>query len=155
MPRDEQHTERDVLAGLLADGLSVEAIGRRFGKHPSTIAYWLRKHDLDAPNRGVYAAKGGLDREALEGLVDAGLSISEIATAVGRSKTAVRHWLGRYGMKTHRAPGGDRLRKPKPGTVIASCHVAITAPLSSCWRGAATFAASAVAPRASFGTGGR
>jgi hypothetical protein len=36
---------------LLAQGVSVEQIGRRFGKHPSTISYWMNKFGLVAPNR--------------------------------------------------------------------------------------------------------
>jgi hypothetical protein len=31
------------------------------------------------------------------------MSIAEIAEALGRSKAAVRHWLLRYGLRTHRA----------------------------------------------------
>jgi Homeodomain-like domain len=41
----------------------------------------------------------------LEALVEAGMSIAEIATVVGRSKGAVRHWLTRYELRTRGAAG--------------------------------------------------
>lgn len=96
--------DRDALELLLAQGVSVEQIGRRFGKHPSTVSYWMRKHGLEAPNRAKHAGRGGLDRGELETAVQAGLSIAEIARRFGRSKGTVRHWLRRYGLKTmHRS----------------------------------------------------
>jgi transposase len=96
--------DKDALQLLLAQGVSVEQIGRRFGRHPSTVSYWLRKHGLEAPNRAKHAGRGGIDRAELERAVQAGLSIAEIGQRFGRSKGTVRHWLGRYGLKTmHRS----------------------------------------------------
>ena len=60
------------MALLLAQGVSVEEIGRRFNRHPSTVAYWMAKFGLDAPNREKYASKGGIERERLEQLVAEG-----------------------------------------------------------------------------------
>ena len=97
--------DRDSLTTLLARGLSVEKIARRFGKHPSTVSYWMEKYGLEAPNREKHAAKGGISRERLEELVAAGMTIAEIAAEVGLSKTTVRHWLGRYGLKTRNKVG--------------------------------------------------
>jgi transposase len=88
------------LAVLLQKGLSVEAIATRFDRHPSTISYWMEKHGLVAVNREKHAARGGIERERLEELVEAGMSIAEIAVEVGRSKATVRHWLTRHGLKT-------------------------------------------------------
>jgi transposase len=95
--------DREALRLLLAQGESTERIARRFRKHPSTISYWLAKYGLVSPYRDKYVAKGGLERERLEELVDAGLSIAQIAAAVERSKPTVRHWLRRYGLRTRRA----------------------------------------------------
>ena len=92
--------DRDSLQLLLAQGLSVEQIGRRFGRHPSTVSYWLRKHGLEAPNRAKHAAKGGIERERLSDLVSEGLSIGQIAKRLGCSKGTVRHWLKRHGLRT-------------------------------------------------------
>jgi transposase len=92
--------DRDTLTTLLARGLSVEKIARRFGRHPSTVSYWMAKYGLEAPNREKHAAKGGIERAALEGLVARGFSIAEIATEVALSKATVRHWLRRYDLRT-------------------------------------------------------
>lgn len=95
--------ERQSLERLLDQGLSLAEIGRRFELHESTVAYWLKKHGLEAVRREKHAAKGGLSREQLEPLVEQGASIAEIAEALERSKGTVRHWLKEYGLKTHHA----------------------------------------------------
>jgi transposase-like protein len=94
------------LESMLASGLSVEKIARRFGKDPSTVSYWMAKYGLKAPNREKHAAKGGIPRERLEGLVAAGMSIAEIAGEVELSKGTVRHWLRKHGIHTLNARGG-------------------------------------------------
>lgn len=92
--------DEDSLKLLLSRGLSVEQIARRFDRDPSTVSYWMRRYGLEAPNREKHAAKGGVERELLEELVAAGRSIAEIAEAVELSKGTVRHWLGKYGLRT-------------------------------------------------------
>ena len=77
----------------------------RFRRHPSTVAYWIAKHGLEANGHEKHAAKGGLDREVLATLVAQGATIREIAAAVDRSAGTVRHWLGRYGLKTQNRRG--------------------------------------------------
>ena len=99
--------DKESLRLLLAQGVSVEKIAERFARHPSTVAYWMKKHGLQAPNREKHAAKGGIDRDVLEAYVKAGMTIAELAEAVGQSRTAVRYWLGRYGLKTQRARRAD------------------------------------------------
>ena len=98
---------------LLARGLRVEEIGRRFGRHPSTVSYWMKKYGLVANHADRYAARGPIARERLEELVDAGMSISEIALAVDRSKATVRHWLGRFGLRTLNAQARRDFRQAK------------------------------------------
>jgi len=97
-----QCMDRTSLEQLLGQGLSLAEIGRRFGLHESTVGYWVEKHGFRAVNRDKYAARGGLERDELEALVEQGASIAQIAEAVGRSKTTVRHWLREYGLKTRR-----------------------------------------------------
>jgi transposase len=97
--------DKDSLTLLLAQGLSVERIGKRFGKHPSTVSYWMEKHGLVATNRDKHAAKGGIDRDRLEGLVSSGMTIAELAAELDLSKATVRHWMGRYGLSTLNARG--------------------------------------------------
>ncbi|MCL2419956.1 MAG: helix-turn-helix domain-containing protein [Conexibacteraceae bacterium] len=96
------------MALLLGQGVSVEQIAKRFGKDPSTVSYWMKKHGLVAPNREKYAAKGGIERERLEELVDRGLTLAAIASEVGRSVATVRHWLSRYGLRTQNGRGTRR-----------------------------------------------
>ena len=74
------------------------------------LATGSRNMGCEAVNRDKHAARGGLAREELEPLVEEGMSIAEIAATVGRSKATVRHWLIRYGLKTH---GGRGRRSPE------------------------------------------
>jgi transposase len=97
---------------LLAQGLSVAQIGARFGKDPSTVSYWMTKYGLEAVNKEKHAAKGGIPRETLEPLVAAGNTIAQIATALGLSKGTVRHWLGRYELRTQGIAGR------RPGSIV-------------------------------------
>ena len=119
--------DRDALTQLLEQGVSVERIGQRFGKHPSTVSYWMDRYGLVAPNREKHAAKGGIARERLEELIDAGSTIAEIAAEVALSKTTVRHWLRRYGLRTHNRVGprvGRQAREGKEAgrtTIVAAC----------------------------------
>jgi IS30 family transposase len=43
--------DRASLELLLGQGLSLAEIGRRFGRHESTIAYWVQRHGLEAVGR--------------------------------------------------------------------------------------------------------
>jgi transposase-like protein len=94
----------------LNEGLSLAEIGRRVGLHEATLGYWVEKHGLQAVNRAKHASRGGLDRAELQRLVDDGASIATIADTVGRSKATVRHWLGRYGLRT-KGTGGAQSRE--------------------------------------------
>jgi len=97
--------DRTSLEQLLGRGLSLAEIGRRFGLHESTVGYWVEKHGLQAVNRDKYAARGGLERDELEALVEQGASIAQIAETVGCSKGSVRHWLSRYRLRTQGRTG--------------------------------------------------
>jgi transposase len=97
--------DRSSLERLLGLGLSLAEIGRRFDLHETTVAYWVEKHGLRAVNRDKHAAKGRLDRGRLQALVDAGMSIAQIAGEVERSTATVRHWLTRHGIKTRAQEG--------------------------------------------------
>jgi transposase len=107
--------DRDSLESLLGQGFSLAEIGRRFDRHEATVSYWVQKHGLAAVNRDAYAAKGALGREELEGLIEGGLSTRQIADAMDRSQTTIRHWLREYGLKTkqaeRRSTGGRRERR--------------------------------------------
>lgn len=95
--------DRGSLESLLGQGLSLAEIGRRFDRHEATVSYWMKKYGLEAVQRERHVARGGLERQQLAQLVEAGASIAEIASTVDRSKATVRHWLREYGLKTQRA----------------------------------------------------
>ena len=94
--------DKNSLETLLEQGLSLERIGRRFGKHPATVSYWLKKHRLEPRYRQKHAGRGGIERTRLEELVERGMSIAELASELQLSKATVRHWLRRYGLRTSR-----------------------------------------------------
>jgi transposase len=103
-----QCMDRTALKQMLDEGLSLAEIGRRVGRHESTVAYWMVQHGLEANGRERHAAKGAIDRERLEVLVNDGLSAGQIAESVGRSKTTARHWLREYGLTTAWGCAGAR-----------------------------------------------
>lgn len=107
--------DRASLESLLGRGLPLAEIGKRFDRHEATVAYWVEKHGLAAVNREAHAAKGPLRREELEEFIQAGLSTRQIAEAMDRSQTTVRHWLREYGLKTkhaeRRGAGDQRQRR--------------------------------------------
>jgi excisionase family DNA binding protein len=95
--------EAGILESYLRRGLSLEAIGRFTGRHPSTVGYWIRKHGLAAVHRDRHAPRGGIERDTLATLVAGGLSTREIAERIGLSQSTVRHWLRKHELRTLRA----------------------------------------------------
>lgn len=93
--------EKELLERCLTEGLSLEAIGKRVGKHESTVSYWLKKHGLEAAQAEKHKAKGAPSRDELERLLAAGLSLREIAHRLDRSLATVRHWMGRYELQAN------------------------------------------------------
>ncbi len=112
-------------------------------RHEATVAYWVEKHGLKAVNREKHAARGGLSREELERLVEAGASIAEIAEAVGRSKATVRHWLREYGLKTRRRTM-RQVRAEQPARLRSRLQMTLSAPITA-------LPSSSFAPRVAIG----
>jgi transposase len=115
--------DRDVLQAHLEDGHSLERIGEIEGRHPSTVAYWLKRHGLTANGHEAHSPRGGIDREVLEALVNAGLTQRQIAAELGRSQATIKHWLRRHGLRTAatrtlRSRGGESA----PGRVTRTCR---------------------------------
>lgn len=101
--------DKELLEECLGEGMSLEAIGKRVGKHESTVSYWLKKHGLAAARAEKHAAKGAPPREELERLLRLGLSLREIAGEMDRSLGTIRHWMRKYELKApphrHYGPG--------------------------------------------------
>lgn len=108
-----QCMDRVVLEQLLGEGHSLAEIGRRLNRHESTVSYWMRRYGFEANGREQHAARGALTREELESLVGEGLSIAEIAAAVGRSKATIRHWLRKHTLRTRSASGRRRTEESR------------------------------------------
>jgi transposase len=128
--------DRASLERFLGEGLSLKEIGRRVGRHEATVAHWVEKHGLQAANREQHLARGPLRKQDLERLVRAGALLAEIAQSVDRSKSTVRHWLTRFGLKT----GNRRGRRPSSEASAAKAgglaSVTMTCPRhgeSECW----------------------
>lgn len=92
--------DKESLQRLLKQGVSVERIGKRFGKDPSTVSYWMKKYGLVSPYKEKHAARGPIDRRELQALIDSGASIATIGQRLRRSHATVRHWLAKYGLET-------------------------------------------------------
>jgi len=102
--------EKEFLEECLAEGMSLEAIGKQVGKHESTVSYWLKKHGLAAARTEKHSAKGAPSKEEMERLLATGLSLREIAHRLDRSLATIRHWMGKYGLETERS---SRLRESR------------------------------------------
>lgn len=74
--------DRDLLERLLTEGLSLVAIAGRVGRSPSTVSYWLGRHDLRANGAAQYGSRAPITRDALERMVKRGLTVPQMATAV-------------------------------------------------------------------------
>ena len=98
--------DREVLRRYLEEGRSLEQIGAAVNRHPSTVAYWLKKHGLAAKGHDKHGPRQGLERTQLQLLIEEGLSIRAIAKRVQASPSAVGYWLRKYGLQTH--PGERR-----------------------------------------------
>jgi len=112
--------ERAWLHSQLTSGRSIESIARELNRDPSTVAYWVNKHGLVSSFAAKHAARGGIAREQLEPLVEAGLSVRAIAERLEVSYATVQHWLKKHGLKTRRAA---RPRSENARTIERECPV--------------------------------
>lgn len=95
--------DRELLERLLTEGLSLAAIAGRVGRSPSTVSYWLGRHDLRANGAAQYGSREPIARDALERMVERGLTVPQMAVAVDRSPAVVRRALAREGLRSRRA----------------------------------------------------
>lgn len=92
--------EREVLDGYIKAGLSLEQIGRRVGRSPSTVSYWLAKYGLAAAHRERHAPRGGIERATLERLTAEGRSMRAMARELDVGLATVRHWMAKYELRS-------------------------------------------------------
>jgi hypothetical protein len=91
--------DREQLKRWLEEGLSLPQIGALVGRDPSTVGYWVERYGLVAKGREKYAPRGGLTREELAPLVEAGLTLAEMSKWLDRSPSTIRHWIERHGLQ--------------------------------------------------------
>jgi transposase len=116
--------DRESLARLLDMGLSLEEIGRRFGRDRSTVGYWVRKHGLEAANAAKHSPRGGIPQAALEDLIAEGLSIATMAKRLGVHGSTVGYWLRKHELRTaqaQRREDGRRAKAAARATVTMTC----------------------------------
>ena len=97
--------KKEDLERYLVEGLSLEQIGRRVGRSPSTISYHLKKHGLKPVNQGKHASRGAIPELKLRPLVAEAKTIRAIARELDRSPSTVRHWLKKYGLEVQGIKG--------------------------------------------------
>lgn len=115
--------DRASLELFLSQRLSLEQIGKRVGRHPSTVGYWVKKHGLEAVNRERHAARGGLEKHELERLIRECGSIRSIADTLGLSEGSVKYWLGKFDLRTE---GGRGRRRSIEAREARAAGLAIT-----------------------------
>jgi len=116
--------DRDLLKAMLAEGRSLDQIGRAVGRNPSTVSYWLRKYGFQAAHRDKHLAKGGLPLDDLRSMLESGASYADMAAEFSVSVATVRHWLMKLGLRSTRGPGRRRVHpRAEPGVafVRSSC----------------------------------
>jgi transposase len=113
--------EKRFLEDCLAKGMSLEAIGREVGKHPSTVGHWVKKHGLAPFGTGRYAPKGALCSEQLRALAASGATAVEIGRELHRSASTVRYWLRRYGIELANRCGPRRRTHGGAKTAVFEC----------------------------------
>lgn len=114
--------DKRLLEDCLAQGMSLETIGERVGKHPSTVGYWLKRHHLTANGSKKYVRRGPIERDALNFLVDDGATLAEIAEELDRSISTVRYWLAHYEIKTVNSRGPRPRRGDGSKTGVFECR---------------------------------
>lgn len=103
--------DREPLAALLAEGLSLQRIADRVGRSPSTVSYHLRRHGLTANGASQYGQRSPLDRASLAALVAEGLAVPEIASRLDRTPAVVRRALLRHGLRTRQERNRQMVRE--------------------------------------------
>ncbi|HMI82360.1 MAG TPA: helix-turn-helix domain-containing protein [Solirubrobacterales bacterium] len=112
--------DKEFLEECLAEGMSLAQIGKRVGKHESTVSHWMKKHGLVAGQAEKHAAKGAPAKEDLERLLAAGLSLREVADRMDRSLATIRHWMRRYDLKAN--PRRKRGSEGEGREIVSRCR---------------------------------
>jgi transposase len=113
--------ERRFLEDCLERRMSLEAIGKEVGKHPSTVGHWIKKYGLTSIGAEKYARRGALCPTQLKMLADSGVTAMEMAKELDRSASTVRYWLVRYGIRLANRHGPRRRCGDGAKTAVFEC----------------------------------
>lgn len=113
--------KRAFLEDCLAQKMSLEKIGKLTDKHPSTIGYWLKKHQLTAVGAEKYSRRGSVCRDELRALADSGATLAEMAEALDRSTSTIRYWLTRHEIRAVSRRGPHRRCSDGSKTATFEC----------------------------------
>jgi len=117
--------KKEELEGYLADGLSLEQIGKRVGRDPSTVSYHLKKHGLMPVGYDVHAPNQKVDPDELRSLIADGATVREAAARFDCGYSTVRYWLKKLGIETRRM---SRLRESRAAIEEGKARVVLTCP---------------------------
>jgi hypothetical protein len=89
---------KEFLEQCLAEGLSLEQIGKCAARAPSTVSYHLKKHGLKPVNQQRHQRRGPIPEERLRILHEEGASLKEMAEELERGVATIRYWIDKYGL---------------------------------------------------------
>ena len=93
--------EKELLEECLGEGLSLEAIGKRVGKHESTVSYWLKKHGLEAARGGEARGEGrSRQKRRWKDCLPPVCPCERLLHRLDRSLATIRHWMGEVRAET-------------------------------------------------------
>jgi transposase-like protein len=118
--------DRGWLARRLDEGASYEELAREAGCSASKVSYWATKYGLTSVHAQRHAERGAIDEDDLRALVADGASIREMARALDRSPTTIRHWLARYALET---PAAVRIAEGRAARAAGSAEPVLTCPM--------------------------
>lgn len=117
---------KNLLVWLLEDGLSLNDIAAEVQRTPSTVSYWLKRHDLQANGAARFGRRPPVDGQALGRMVVEGKSVPAIAVALDRSPDVIRRALKAHGLRTrgaaNRAAAQAAIRSGARTTMLACRH---------------------------------
>jgi hypothetical protein len=111
---------RDVLAALLAEGLTIRAMADRLGRSYTTVRHWLARHELATP-RALRLAETAEARAAGADTVEASCPVHGVTLFVRRGSDGFRCRLCRSGAVDRRRKEVKRILVAEAGGSCALC----------------------------------
>jgi DNA-binding transcriptional ArsR family regulator len=114
---------KEELGRYLAEGLSLEQIGSRVHRDPSTVSYHLKKHGLVPIGQEVHAPNQKVDPARLCMLIAEGATVRAAAQHFDVGYSTIRYWLKKLDIETAR---GRRLRESYDSVRAGKTRVVLT-----------------------------